>query len=136
MTPNISRIAGQSPTFHQVYATGLRTVRGLEALTLSLPPTPGGAVPIHVKNRGLASLGPEQAQRGYDTLYLYGGYSFFDNMNDFFSGAGYTMIDRTSIAPKSITKRSGALPTRISSIMRSKSSTCAAGTVAGSLPTS
>ena len=97
LTPNISRIAGQSPTFHQVNATGLRTVRGLEALTLSLPPTPGRAVPIHVKNRGLASLGPEQAQRGYDTLYLYGGYSFFDNMNDFFSGAGYTMIDRSDI---------------------------------------
>lgn len=97
LTPNLTRIADQSLSFHQLYATGLRTVRGLEALTLSIPPTPGRAVPIRKKNRGLASLGSELTQQGYDTLYLYGGYGYFDNMNDFFSGNGYTVLDRTDI---------------------------------------
>lgn len=98
LTPNLSRLADESLTFHRLYATGLRTVRGLEALTLSLPPTPGQAVPIRKRNRGLMSLGSVLKERGYDTLYLYGGYSFFDNMKDFFGGAGYEVKDRTNIA--------------------------------------
>ena len=97
LTPNLSRIAEESLTFHKLYATGLRTVRGLEALTLSIPPTPGRAVPIRTDNRGLQSLGSVLKQQGYDPLYLYGGYSFFDNMKDFFSGNGYEVLDRTDI---------------------------------------
>lgn len=98
LTPNLDRLAEKSLTFHQLYATGLRTVRGLEALTLSIPPTPGRAVPIRKRNRGLMSLGSVLKQQGYDTLYLYGGYSFFDNMKDFFAGNGYDVRDRTNIA--------------------------------------
>ncbi len=40
--------------------------------------------------------------RGYEPLYIYGGYGYFDNMNAFFGGNGYTVIDRTAIAPEAI----------------------------------
>jgi phosphoglycerol transferase MdoB-like AlkP superfamily enzyme len=42
------------------------------------------------------------AAQGYESLYLYGGYGYFDNMADYFGGNGYTMIDRTAIAAEHI----------------------------------
>ncbi len=95
--------AKEGMLFTQLYATGLRTVRGLEALTLSLPPTPGHAVLMRSKNKGMATLGGVFKDEEYDALYLYGGYSYFDNMRDFFSGNGYTVIDRTALAKTEIT---------------------------------
>lgn len=97
LTPNLSALANDSLTFTNLYATGLRTVRGLEAVTLSLPPTPGRAVPIRKNNKGLMSLGSVLARNGYQPMYIYGGYSYFDNMRDFFGGNGYEVFDRTDI---------------------------------------
>lgn len=97
LTPNLDALSRESLTFHNFYATGLRTVRGLEAISLSVPPTPGRAVPIREHNKGLQTLGSVLKNHGYEPLYLYGGYALFDNMRDFFSGNGYTVIDRTSI---------------------------------------
>jgi hypothetical protein len=103
LTPNLNRLAAQGMMFTDVYATGLRTVRGLEALTLSIPPTPGHAVPMRKNNKGFQTIGGVFRDNGYESLYLYGGYSYFDNMNDFFGGNGYTVIDRTAIAKENIT---------------------------------
>ena len=44
LTPNLDRLAENSVFFENLYATGTRTVRGMEALTLNLPPTPGQAI--------------------------------------------------------------------------------------------
>jgi phosphoglycerol transferase MdoB-like AlkP superfamily enzyme len=103
LSPNLDQLAKEGMLFTQMYATGLRTVRGLEALTLSLPPTPGHAVLMRSKNKGMATLGGIFKDEGYDALYLYGGYSYFDNMRDFFSGNGYTVIDRTALTKQEIT---------------------------------
>lgn len=102
LTPNLSALTDESLSFHHLYATGLRTVRGLEAITLSVPPTPGHAVPARVNNRGLMSIGSVLNDNGYDTVYIYGGYSIFDNMRSFFSGNGYDVRDRTDIASSDI----------------------------------
>jgi phosphoglycerol transferase MdoB-like AlkP superfamily enzyme len=80
-----------------MYATGTRTVRGLEAISLSFPPTPGQAIVKRNNNKGLQTLGGVLKERGYDPLFMYGGYSYFDNMQDFFGGNGYTVLDRTSL---------------------------------------
>lgn len=102
LSPNLDRLAKDGMLFTQLYATGLRTVRGLEALTLSLPPTPGHALLMRSKNKGMATLGGVFKEQGYDALYLYGGYSYFDNMRDFFAGNGYTVIDRTALEKQEI----------------------------------
>ena len=102
LSPNMDQLAKEGMLFTQMYATGLRTVRGLEALTLSLPPTPGHALLMRKNNKGMATFGGVLQSQGYDALYLYGGYSYFDNMRDFFSGSGYTVIDRTSLAAANI----------------------------------
>ena len=103
LTPRLDRLAGEGMLFTRLYATGTRTVRGLEALTLSFPPTPGHSIVKRPDNGGLFSLGEVFRQKGYEPLYLYGGYAYFDNMEAFFSGNGYTVIDRTALKPEEIT---------------------------------
>ncbi|HPE61950.1 MAG TPA: LTA synthase family protein [Thiolinea sp.] len=102
LTPNLDRLAREGMTFSQLYATGLRTVRGLEALTLSIPPTPGHAVPVRKYNTGLQTLGGVLKANGYQPFYIYGGYSYFDNMENFFAGNGYTVVDRTQVPDSEI----------------------------------
>ncbi len=102
LTPHLDRLAQEGILFSRIYATGTRTVRGLEALTLSIPPTPGNSVVKRPNNDNLSTLGEVFAERGYEPMYIYGGYGYFDNMNAFFSGNGYTVIDRTSIPKEAI----------------------------------
>jgi phosphoglycerol transferase MdoB-like AlkP superfamily enzyme len=103
LTPRLDRLAEEGMLFTRLYATGTRTVRGLEALTLSIPPTPGHSIVKRPDNDRLFTLGEVFKERGYEPLYLYGGYGYFDNMNAFFSGNGYTVVDRTALKPEEIT---------------------------------
>ncbi len=102
LTPNLDRLAREGLLFSDLYATGTRTVRGLEAVTLSIPPTPGQSIIRRPDNHNLFSLGFIFRDRGYDTRFIYGGYGYFDNMNDFFSGNGFDIIDRASMAANEI----------------------------------
>jgi len=96
ITPNLDRLAGESLFFDRAFATGTRTVRGLEAITLSVPPTPGRSIIKRPGNENLASLGFVFQERGYDTRFIYGGDGFFDNMNYFFAHNGFAILDRDS----------------------------------------
>ncbi|AFC87060.1 LTA synthase family protein [Frateuria aurantia] len=102
LTPHLDALAGQSLFFTRVYANGTRTVRGLEALSLSVPPTPGDSIIKEAHNENLFSLAGIFNHRGYRSEFVYGGYGYFDNMNDFFSHNGYAAVDRTAI-PASMT---------------------------------
>jgi phosphoglycerol transferase MdoB-like AlkP superfamily enzyme len=103
LSPNLDRLGREGLMFTKMYATGTRTVRGLEAVSLSIPPTPGQAVVKRKYNKGFQTLGGVLKQFGYDPIYFYGGYSYFDNMADFFGGNGYEVIDRSSVDKKNIT---------------------------------
>lgn len=100
ITPNLDSLANQGLFFSNLFATGTRTVRGLEALSLSLPPTPGQSEVKRPNNEGRFSLGNVLKSKGYTTQYIYGGYGYFDNMNYFFSNNGYQVIDRSAITNK------------------------------------
>jgi phosphoglycerol transferase MdoB-like AlkP superfamily enzyme len=99
ITPNLDSLAKEGLFFTNLYATGTRTVRGLEAVTLSIPPTPGQSIVRRPENSNLYSLGFVFQDRGYDTRFIYGGYGYFDNMNAFFAGNGFDIVDRT-VMPK------------------------------------
>lgn len=101
--PHLDNRIDQSLVFDQFYATGTRTVRGMEALTLSLPPTPGRSLVKRPRNEGLFSLGSIFRSKGYDTAFIYGGYGYFDNMNHFFGENGYRVVDRTLVPDEDIT---------------------------------
>jgi phosphoglycerol transferase MdoB-like AlkP superfamily enzyme len=80
-----------------MYATGNRTVRGLEALSLALPPTPGQSIVRRPHSEKLFSLGSVFEDKDYAVLFAYGGYGYFDNMNAFFDANDYRVIDRRDI---------------------------------------
>lgn len=94
ITPNLDSISKQSLLFTNFFATGTRTVRGMEALTLSLPPTPGYSIVKRPKNENMFSLGSVLKSKGYDTNFIYAGNGYFDNMNYFFENNGYNVVDR------------------------------------------
>lgn len=102
ITPNLDSLAKKGILFTNLYASGTRTVRGLEALSLSIAPTPGQSIVKRPDNEGLFSLGSILKSKGYSTQYIYGGYGYFDNMNYFFSHNGYQVVDRKAIADKDI----------------------------------
>jgi phosphoglycerol transferase MdoB-like AlkP superfamily enzyme len=103
LTPELDALAGRSLVFENFYATGTRTDRGMEALALSLPPTPGRSLIKRPRNADLFTLGSVFRAKGYDTAFLYGGYGYFDNMNAFFGGNGYRVVDRAAVAAGDIT---------------------------------
>lgn len=102
ITPNFDALRDQSLVFDRLYANGTRTVRGLEALSLSIPPTPGQSIVKRLDNQDLFSLGHVFRQKGYESLYLYGGYGYFDNMSAFFSANSYKVVDRSALEDKDI----------------------------------
>ncbi len=97
LTPNLDSLAEHSLSFTNLYATGTRTVRGLEALSLCVPPTPGQSIVRRPNNEDLFTLGQVFENKGYESKYIYGGYGYFDNMNYFFDHNGYTVVDRVSL---------------------------------------
>lgn len=97
LTPELDRLAGQGLLFTNLYATGTRTVRGLEALSVGAPPIPGNSIVRRPNNDRLESLGEELGEFGWASEWIYGGYGLFDNMNAFFAGNGYGVTDRRDI---------------------------------------
>lgn len=102
LTPELDRIAAEGLRFANVYATGTRTVRGLEALSLGTPPVPGQAIVRRTNNNNLSTVGEILAPQGVVPMFIYGGYGYFDNMNSYFRGNDYLIVDRTDFPKDSI----------------------------------
>ncbi len=94
LTPNLDRIASQGLVFDRLFATGTRTVRGLEATSLGTPPVPGQAIVRRRKSDHLTTLGEILHHEGFATTFVYGGNAYFDNMAAYFGGNDYTVVDR------------------------------------------
>jgi phosphoglycerol transferase MdoB-like AlkP superfamily enzyme len=103
LTPSLDALASQGIVFTRFYATGTRTDRGMESLTLSVPPTPGRSIIKRPNNEHLFTLGSVFQAHGYDTVFLYGGYGYFDNMNYFFGSNGYRIVDRAGVPNEAVT---------------------------------
>jgi len=103
LSPHLEAIAAKSLTFDNFYATGTRTDRGMEALTLSLPPTPGRSMIKRPRNEDMFTLGSVFQSKGYETAFIYGGFGYFDNMNYFFGHNGYRVVDRNTAKASDIT---------------------------------
>ena len=103
LTPNLDALASQSLFFTDFYAAGTRTIRALEAITLSLPPTPGRSLVKRPDNGHLFSVGPLFEQRGYEAKFLCGGRSYFDNMDRFFEEKGFEDVNQLNFGPNEIT---------------------------------
>ena len=102
LTPHLDQLAAEGLRFERVFATGTRTVRGLDALSLGAPPIPGQAIVRRQHNEHLATIGELLEQQGFSTYFFYGGYGYFDNMNAYFRANDYRVVDRTDFPEKSV----------------------------------
>lgn len=94
ITPFLDSLSQKSVFFENLYATGTRTVRGMEAVTLCIPPTPGQSIVKRPENANLYTVNSVFKSKGYDCNFFYGGDGYFDNMNAYFGGNGFSIYDR------------------------------------------
>ncbi|WP_026166370.1 LTA synthase family protein [Bacteroides propionicifaciens] len=98
LTPNLDSLAAQGLLFTNLYSTGTRSVRGIEAVTTGFLPSPSESV-VKLPNaqQDFFTLANLLKPKGYNTSFIYGGMANFDNMASFFSGNGFDdIIDETS----------------------------------------
>ncbi|MDD0822941.1 LTA synthase family protein [Mannheimia sp. AT1] len=93
LTPNLDKLAQEGWYFTNLYATGTRSVRGIEAVTTGFTPTPARAVVKLTKSQtNFFSIAELLKRQGYHTSFIYGGEKHFDNMASFFYGNGFQQI--------------------------------------------
>ena len=97
LTPELDKLGKAGMKFERLFATGTRTVRGLEALSLGTPPIPGQAIVRRPHNDHLSTMGELLKHQGFSTFFFYGGYGYFDNMNAYYAANNYRVVDRTDI---------------------------------------
>lgn len=93
VTPYLEKLKKDGWWFEQLYATGTRSIRGIEAVVTGFPPTPAQAVvKLQLAQRDFASLASILGQHGYESEFVYGGEAHFDNMRAFFTNNGFNRV--------------------------------------------
>jgi len=103
LTPHMDALAKRSLFFDNLFATGTRTVRGMEAVTMSVPPTPGRSIVKRPDNHPMFSIGWIFKEKGYENKFIYAGHGYFDNMNEYFSHNGFKIVDRNDFDKSEVT---------------------------------
>ncbi len=90
LTPCLDALAREGLLLTNLYCTGTRTVRGIEAVVAGFLPTPGSSVVKLPRSQSdFFTLAALLKRHGYATDFVYGGESHFDNMASFFLGNGF-----------------------------------------------
>ncbi|MDD1780570.1 LTA synthase family protein [Enterovibrio sp. ZSDZ35] len=90
-SPNLNKLIDEGWAFSRMYATGTRSVRGIEAVTTGFSPTPArSVVKLGKSQTNFFTIADLLKDQGYHTQFIYGGESHFDNMKSFFLGNGFT----------------------------------------------
>lgn len=93
VTPELEKLAGEGIWFERLYATGTRSVRGIEAVIAGYLPTPApSVVKLSNSQSNFTTLASILKLAGYQTQFIYGGVAHFDNMRGFFTNNGFVDI--------------------------------------------
>lgn len=93
LTPNLEKLKTEGWWFTNMFATGNRSVRGLEAVTAGFPPSPlHSTLTLPETQNGIANLANIFKSAGYETAFIYGGENHFDNMATYFRGNGTKLL--------------------------------------------
>ncbi|MBA6413676.1 sulfatase-like hydrolase/transferase [Parahaliea sp. F7430] len=93
VTPELDKLSSEGIWFDNLYATGTRSARGIEAVVTGFTPTPARSVVKLPKSQSdFFSIAELLKRRGYDTSFIYGGEAHFDNMRQFFAANGFDNI--------------------------------------------
>ncbi len=90
--PNLDRLQANSVFFSNVYATGSRTTRGLEAILNGFPPLPGISTTQRQGVRRLPSLARALSANGFHPVFVYGGWPGFSDFSAYWHHTGFQQI--------------------------------------------
>ena len=90
--PNLQALAEEGVYFDNVYSTGTRTTRGLEAILHGYPPLPGIAANQREGFEKLPSLPRQLRAEGFNNLFVYGGWPEFSKFSTYWRRIGYNKI--------------------------------------------
>lgn len=98
LTPNLDKLSEKGLLFTNLYCTGTRSVRGIEAVVTGFLPSPSeSVVKLSGAQTGFFTLADVLKRNGYNTSFVYGGMANFDNMASFFNGNGFDNIIDESV---------------------------------------
>ncbi len=93
VTPELEKLKQDGWWFENLYATGTRSVRGIEAVVAGFLPTQAqSVVKLSLSQKNFTTLASILEKKGYTTEFIYGGESHFDNMRSFFLGNGFQQV--------------------------------------------
>ncbi len=93
LTPNLDKLANEGLLFTNLYSSGTRSVRGIESVLTGFLPNPSeSVVKLSNSQTEFYTLAEAFGKQNYDTSFIYGGLSNFDNMASFFNGNGFKNI--------------------------------------------
>ena len=96
ITPELDKLSDEGLWFERLYATGTRSVRGIEAIVSGFTPTPMvSVVKLSETQSNFFTIASLLKKQGYETSFIYGGEAHFDNMKRFLLNNGFqTVIDQ------------------------------------------
>ncbi len=93
VTPEHEKLKNEGWWFENLYATGTRSVRGIEAVVSGFLPTPSrSVVKLSLSQNNFFTIAGLLESKGYSTEFIYGGEAHFDNMRTFFTGNGFQSV--------------------------------------------
>ncbi|HXT19674.1 MAG TPA: LTA synthase family protein [Thermoanaerobaculia bacterium] len=100
LTPHLDALARQGTLLVHAYSTGNRTIRAIEATTAGVPPLPGISLVRRPQSHDLFTLPALLRERGYRTLFVYGGRALFDGMGGYLGRNGVDrIVDQADYPP-------------------------------------
>lgn len=100
ITPSFDSLTAEGTLLTHAYSTGNRTIRAIEATSVSIPPLPGVSVVQRPPSRGLFSLAATLRANGYQTEFVYGGRALFDGMGTYERANGFDHVFDQGQFPK------------------------------------
>jgi phosphoglycerol transferase MdoB-like AlkP superfamily enzyme len=93
LTPSMDKLSAEGVLFKNLYCTGTRTIRGIEAIISGILPTPAESVlKSGLTGQNFFTIAEVLKNRGSSTAFFYGGKSTFDNMRACFRSNGFDTI--------------------------------------------
>ncbi len=93
LTPNLDRLADHGLLMDRCFAVGPRTTRGFSGLVSAFPDLPGDSVTTRSRAEGdFLTLGTVLRDRGYETMFIYGGQPHYDHRQAFLGSNGYDRL--------------------------------------------
>ncbi|MCI2107534.1 MAG: LTA synthase family protein [Bacteroidales bacterium] len=111
LCPFLASLEKESLSFKNMYASGPSMAKGIDALTLCTPPTPGRSVAYQLNKKvpaGLPTIGKALQSSGYATAFIYGGNGRRSNLRRYFSQNGYNVIEKKDFRDISFENSMGA----------------------------